>query len=103
MCEDNARDRFEISGILAKYREADSGFFFDVFSSAEELLHALITDAEAWPKMLADGATTSFEGWCRESKWNTSLFHLTLSDAAAFLADFRPGDAFHFDLPKPIA
>ncbi len=66
----------------------------------EELLHDLITDAEAWPKMLADGATTSFEGWCRESKWNTSLFHLTLSDAAAFLADFRPGDAFHFSLPE---
>ncbi len=63
----------------------------------EDLLHDLITDAEAWPKMLADGATTSFEGWCRDSKWNTSLFHLTLSDAAAFLADFRPGDAYHFD------
>lgn len=37
--------------------------------------------------MLREGATTTFEGWGKETKWNTSLFHLTVSYAAVFLAD----------------
>jgi hypothetical protein len=37
--------------------------------------------------MLREDATTTFEGWSRDSKWNTSLFHMTLSYAALFLSD----------------
>ena len=50
-----------------------------------------ITDAllnrGAWLRMLDEDATTTFEGWGRDTKWNTSLFHLTMSYAALFLAE----------------
>ncbi len=42
----------------------------------------------AWLNMLKEGATTTFEGWSKDSKWNTSLFHLTFSYASIFIADF---------------
>ena len=41
----------------------------------------------AWKRMLREGATTTFEGWGKETKWNTSLFHLTIAYAAAFITD----------------
>jgi glycogen debranching enzyme len=41
----------------------------------------------AWLRMLKEDATTTFEGWGKDTKWNTSLFHLTMSYAAVFLAD----------------
>lgn len=40
-----------------------------------------------WRRMLFEGATTTFEGWGKPCKWNTSLFHLTMSSAAMFMAD----------------
>ena len=50
-----------------------------------------ITDAllnkGAWLRMLCEDATTTFEGWGKDTKWNTSLFHLTMSAVAVFLAD----------------
>ena len=53
---------------------------------AERLRKALLCDG-AWLRMLREGATTTFEGWGKDTKWNTSLFHLTMSYAAVFLAD----------------
>lgn len=53
----------------------------------QELLYEMLSDRGAWLRMLAEGATTTFEGWGKDTKWNTSLFHLTLSYAAVFLAD----------------
>lgn len=41
----------------------------------------------AWLRMLREDATTTFEGWGKDTKWNTSLFHLTMSYAALFIAD----------------
>ena len=41
----------------------------------------------AWLRMISEDATTTFEGWGKDTKWNTSLFHLTMSYAALFLAD----------------
>lgn len=41
----------------------------------------------AWLRMLREDATTTFESWGKDTKWNTSLFHLTMSYAAVFLAD----------------
>ena len=41
----------------------------------------------AWLRMLREDATTTFEGWGKDTKWNTSLFHLTMSYAAVFLSD----------------
>lgn len=52
-----------------------------------EMLHRQIKIPGAWLRMLSEGATTTFEGWGKDTKWNTSLFHLTLSYAALFLCD----------------
>lgn len=35
----------------------------------------LTLDKNAWPNMIKEGATTTFEAWGKEQKWNTSLFH----------------------------
>ena len=46
-----------------------------------------LLDEGAWLRMLREDATTTFEGWGKDTKWNTSLFHTTMSYAAVFLAD----------------
>ncbi len=53
----------------------------------EALLRDALLNEGAWKRMLREGATTTFEGWGKETKWNTSLFHLTIAYAAAFMAD----------------
>jgi len=40
-----------------------------------DLLQELILDKGAWLNMLSEGATTCFEAWGKDQKWNTSLFH----------------------------
>ena len=53
----------------------------------EDLLRDVLLDAGAWRRMLDEGATATLEGWGHDTKWNTSLFHLTMSYAALFLSD----------------
>ena len=50
-------------------------------------LPQFMTDAGAWLRILREDGKTTFEGWGKDTKWNTSLFHMTLSYAAVFLAD----------------
>lgn len=42
-----------------------------------ELIYELITsdDLHSWGNMVREGATTCFEAWSKELKWNTSLCH----------------------------
>ena len=40
-----------------------------------EKAEQLATDEGAWLNMIQEGATTTFEAWGKEQKWNTSLFH----------------------------
>ena len=47
-----------------------------------------IKSEKTWGRLLAEGATQTFEGWGRDTKWNTSLYHLTLSYALLFLTDW---------------
>ncbi len=58
-----------------------------VRSGRGEEVRSLLLDPGAWLRMLSEDATTTFEGWFREAKWNTSLFHLTFSYAAVFMID----------------
>ncbi len=58
-----------------------------VRAGRSDMIKGLLLDEGAWLRMLREGATTTYEGWGRDTKWNTSLFHLTLSDAAVFIAD----------------
>ena len=60
----------------------------------EGLLYELLTDKNAWLKMLEEGATTTFEGWSKTSKRNASMFHLTLACAAVFMADYDINEIF---------
>lgn len=53
----------------------------------EDLIKQALLDEDAWLRMLREDATTTFEGWGRDTKFNTSLFHMTMSYAAVFLAD----------------
>lgn len=48
-------------------------------------LRTALLDPGAWLRMLREGAATTYEGWGRDTKWNTSLFHLTMAYALAFL------------------
>lgn len=52
-----------------------------------DLLREALLNEGAWKRMLREGATVTFEGWGKDTKWNTSLFHLTITYAAVFMAD----------------
>jgi hypothetical protein len=59
-------------------------------NNREDLVYSLLTDKNTWSRMLSEGATSTFEGWSKDIKWNTSLFHLTLSLGAIFMVkDFK--------------
>ena len=58
-----------------------------VQNGEEEIVRQALLDEGAWKRMLREGATSTYEGWGRDTKKNASLFHLTLSYAAAFMAD----------------
>ena len=60
----------------------------------DDLVHELITDEKYWLNIIREGGTRTFEGWGKERKWNTSLYHLTLSVGAIFLADLLIKDLF---------
>lgn len=53
----------------------------------DALLREMLLDEGAWLRILREGGTTTFEGWGKDTKANASLFHLTMSYAAVFLAD----------------
>ena len=68
--------------------------FFPLFcwlrdAGDEALLHELLVSPDAWLRNLREGATRTFEGWGRDTKWNTSLYHLTIASVAVFLTDAR--------------
>lgn len=52
-----------------------------------DLVEKCMADPGSWNRIIREGGTTTFEGWGKDTKWNTSLFHLALSDGALFLAD----------------
>ena len=47
----------------------------------------LIADEGCWLNMLAEGATTTFEAWGKDQKWNTSLCHPWATAPAIILAE----------------
>jgi glycogen debranching enzyme len=52
-----------------------------------DIIKQCLLDDGAWKRIIREGGTTTFEGWGRDTKWNTSLFHLTMSYAALFMAE----------------
>jgi len=75
-----------IPSVVALIREKRlaCGVYFSYFvlkglakSGEYDLVYDLITstDEHSWANMLREGATTCFEAWGKEQKWNTSLCH----------------------------
>ena len=62
----------------------------------EQLVKNLLIDRNAWLKTIEEGGTRTFEGWRKDGKWNTSLFHLTMAQGACFLTDWPVKEAFAF-------
>lgn len=66
-------------------------------AGAHDLVYDLITsqDTHSWSNMLREGATTCFEAWGKEQKWNTSLCHPWASSPVPVLIEdilgIRPG------------
>lgn len=80
---------------MIRQKRLDKGMLFISFpllaglqrDGEEELLLSLITDKKAWLRMIEEGASATYEGWGKDAKWNTSLFHLTLSSCAALMVE----------------
>lgn len=53
----------------------------------EKLLRSLICDENAWLNMLSEGATTTFEAFSKDGKWNTSLCHTMFAFPALFMVE----------------
>lgn len=61
-----------------------------------ELQQSLLLDENAWLCILREDGKRTFEGWSKDSKWNTSLFHLTMSVGALFLTDWKVDEILDF-------
>lgn len=91
-------DRAGVEKTIAMIREKrlSQSLFFETFpllafltrEGEVELVHELLTDENAWLRIISEGGTRTFEGWYKDLKWNTSLFHLTLTLGALFLTDW---------------
>lgn len=71
-------------------------FSFLAREGEDELLYSLLTEPTAWLNIIAEGGVHTFEAWSKDLKWNTSLFHLTLSFGATFLTEWPIKEAFTF-------
>ena len=67
----NIRERGLVTGVYMAY------FLLEALVRVGEydLAVDLMTAPGAWPLMLDEGATTTFEAWGKDQKWNTSLCH----------------------------
>lgn len=93
LCDD--QDFKENFVTMLQHHGIDSVYLFCTFpilmglvrNDRFDLVKEALLNEGAWKRMLREGATTTFEGWGKDTKWNTSLFHLTITYAAAFMAD----------------
>lgn len=78
-----------------------------------DVYRMLVNESEhGWVNMLREGATTCFEAWGKEQKWNTSLCHpwasapvpVVIEDIAGFIPDPDSPEGFRFEphLPEEI-
>ena len=54
----------------------------------KQLAHDLIADDATWSRMLREGATSTWEAWGADGKWNTSLFHLAFVYPVLFMTEW---------------
>lgn len=62
-----------------------------VKNGERELAEKMATDEKCWLNMLSEGATTLYEAWGKDQKWNTSLCHpWAAAPAIVFAENVRP-------------
>ncbi len=62
-----------------------------------DAVNAIVSTSEnSWYNMIKEGATTCFEAWGKDKKWNTSLFHPWSAAPAAVLLDALAGKTDEF-------
>jgi len=61
-----------------------------------DLAYSLLTDESAWLNTIREGGKRTFEGWSKDGKWNTSLFHLFVSYGALFMTDWNMTELLDF-------
>ncbi|MDR1600058.1 MAG: family 78 glycoside hydrolase catalytic domain [Oscillospiraceae bacterium] len=99
LCPDKRSERAVVDMIRRKRLSA--GMFYSTWAAfwglwrvgEKALVLDLIRDKDGWLRMLREGATATFEGWGKDSKWNTSLFHLTFTFPALFLTEWGVDEA----------
>ena len=87
---------------MIRTKPVSASAFFMTFASLaglkregrDALVIELIKNDGRWLNMLREGATATFEAWGRDSKWNTSLFHLCYTFAVIFLCDWGIDELF---------
>ena len=67
-------------------------------SAYDEELKLLTNESQhSWVNMIKEGATTCFEAWGKEQKWNTSLCHpWSCAPIIAFIEDILKEDPSTF-------
>lgn len=82
MADGNEPLKNSIVSLIEQKSLASMGVYMAYFTLAAlklngytELCEKLATDERCWINMIKEGATTTFEAWGVDQKWNTSLFH----------------------------
>ncbi len=87
-CRENILNMFDENGIDSLSLFCTFPILSGLSRDGEDVrIKTALLNSGAWKRMLREDATTTFEGWGKDTKWNTSLFHLTMSYAAVFMAD----------------
>ena len=80
---DDEKLKSRIIDFIYKKKLTSMGVYMSYFALAALVINGqkdkaqeLATDKGAWLNMISEGATTTFEAWGKDQKWNTSLFHL---------------------------
>lgn len=82
MVDDDTALKARLIALIKEKKLTSMGVYMAYFALAAlkkageyPLCEELACDEGAWLNMLKEGATTTFEAWGKDQKWNTSLFH----------------------------
>ena len=82
MADNDIALKENIVELIKKKSLASMGVYMAYFTLAalkingyDRVCEELATDERCWLNMIKEGATTTFEAWGVDQKWNTSLFH----------------------------
>ena len=94
MADENAELKARIVDLIKEKKLTSMGVYMAYFALAAlkrageyRLCEELACDENAWLNMIKEGATTTFEVWGKDQKWNTSLFHPWATCPAIIFAD----------------